>query len=157
MRGYFVFAFPLREAPELSDAHMRKLVDLWTERFEEIQKTRKSNTYSFLKTGEKRWSHHASSSRADIRVLGNSEKDSIELDSCKEYYEKENRAFYVTCIKTRLNSKKSDIRQRFFYGYPSFLYGISLWRVYLLEKHLQNLSQMNDKEKTIWAAVSKER
>jgi UDPglucose--hexose-1-phosphate uridylyltransferase len=135
--------------PELSDAHMRKLVDLWTERFEEIQKDEKIKyVFIFENRGE---AVGVTMPHPHGQIYGYSvipKKIQLELDSCKEYYEKENRCLLCDMHKNEVEFQKRVIFDNdsftvilpFFTEYP---YGVYIFS----KKHLQNLSQMNDKEK----------
>ena len=144
--------------PELSVSHIRELVDLWTERFEDMKKDEKIK-YIFI-----------FENRGDVvgvtmphphgQIYGYSyipKKLETEINSSKEYFEENRKCLFCDIIKTEKEVKDRIIFENedfitflpFFTDYP---YG-----VYIASKeHLQNLSQFNDRQKDNLAKILKE-
>lgn len=143
--------------PELPVPHIRKLVDLWTERFEEIQKDEKIK-YIFI-----------FENRGDVvgvtmphphgQIYGYPfipKKLQLELESCKEHHESTGNCLICDMVKEEKNFKERVIFENdhfivflpFFCEYP---YGI-----YIVSKdHKQNLTQFTEEERTALAETLK--
>lgn len=144
--------------PELSVPHIRELVDLWTERFEDLRKDEKIK-YIFI-----------FENRGDVvgvtmphphgQIYGYSyipKKLEVEIDSAREHKEKNGNCLFCDILKTEMEVKDRIVIENddfvtflpFFTDYP---YG-----VYIMAKsHLQNLSQMSDGQKDNLAKILKE-
>ena len=141
--------------PELPVPHIRKLVDLWTERFVEISKD-ESVKYVFI-----------FENRGDVvgvtmphphgQIYGYSwvpKKIELEVEAAREHL-----AEHGECIFCRMIREEHDAGVRvifenehfsvvlpFFTEYP---YGVYIYA----KRHIQNLAQMTDAEKTSLAAT----
>ena len=141
--------------PELPVSHIRKLVDLWTERFEAISKD-ESVKYVFIfeNRGEV---VGVTMPHPHGQIYGYPwipKKIELEIASAKEFH-----AGNGECIFCRMLREEQDQRERvifedehfsvvlpFFTEYP---YGVYIYA----KRHLQNLAQMSDEEKTALAAT----
>ena len=144
--------------PELSLPHIRELVDLWTERFEELKKDEKIK-YIFI-----------FENRGDVvgvtmphphgQIYGYSyipKKLEVEIESAKEHKEKNGTCLFCDILKTALDVKDRIVIENddfvtflpFFTDYP---YGVYI----MAKEHLQNLSQLNDRQKDNLAKILKE-
>ncbi|MBE7053931.1 MAG: galactose-1-phosphate uridylyltransferase [Ruminococcaceae bacterium] len=143
--------------PELSTSHVRKLVDLWTERFCEIKKD-ENIKYVFI-----------FENRGDVvgvtmphphgQIYGYSyipKKIELELESAKEHLEKTGNCLFCDMLKDEIEAKQRIIFENdsfivflpFFSEYP---YGIYV----AAKNHKQNLEQFTDKEKDDLASALK--
>jgi len=135
--------------PELSLPHLRKLVDLWVERFEALSEDEKIKyVFIFENRGE---AVGVTMPHPHGQIYGYSfipKKLELEVASCKEYYDENGRCL----ICDMLRDEKADGRRivfenedfivfiPFFCEYP---YGI-----YIASKaHKSNISQFNDRER----------
>lgn len=141
--------------PELPVSHIRKLVDLWTERFEAISKD-ESVKYVFIfeNRGEV---VGVTMPHPHGQIYGYPwipKKIELEIASAKEFH-----AAAGECIFCRMLREEQDRRERiifenehfsvvlpFFTEYP---YGVYIYA----RRHFQNLAQMTDGEKTALAAT----
>ncbi len=136
--------------PELSLPHVRKLVDLWTERFEDLRKDEKIK-YVFI-----------FENRGDVvgvtmphphgQIYGYSfvpKKLQLELESSKEHFEETDHCLICDMLSDEVKDGRRVIFENedficflpFFCEYP---YG-----VYIASKaHKQYISEFNDREKT---------
>lgn len=144
--------------PELSESHVRKLVDLWTERYTEIKK---DENIKFIFIFE---------NRGDVvgvtmphphgQIYGYSvipKKIELELESAKEHLEKTGNCLFCDMLKDEYQAKSRIIFENedfvvflpFFCEYP---YGI-----YIASKsHKNNLEQFNEREKNNLAKAVRE-
>ena len=144
--------------PELSEGHVRKLVDLWTERFEELRQDEKIK-YVFI-----------FENRGDVvgvtmphphgQIYGYSfipKKLELELSSSKEHFEENGSCLFCDMIKDEVKDGRRVIFENedficylpFFSEYP---YG-----VYIAAKsHKQYLTEFNDREKDNLAKALRE-
>ena len=144
--------------PELSLDHVKKLVDLWTERFIEIKKDDKIK-YVFI-----------FENRGDVvgvtmphphgQIYGYPfipKKLELEIEACKEHFEAKNSCLFCDMVKDELQFQKRVIFENedflvylpFFVEYP---YG-----VYIASKnHKQNLDQFTESEKLNLAKTVRE-
>lgn len=144
--------------PELSDGHVRKLVDLWCERFDELSKDDKVK-YVFV-----------FENRGDVvgvtmphphgQIYAYSfipKKLELETSSAKEYYEEKNKCIFCDMLENEVNADKRIIFKNehftvflpFFTEYP---YGIYI----MSNKHKQYITDFNDEEKTALALTVKQ-
>jgi UDPglucose--hexose-1-phosphate uridylyltransferase len=135
--------------PELSIGHVKKLVDLWTERFIEISKDEKIKyIFIFENRGEL---VGVTMPHPHGQIYGYSyipKKLELELDSCKEYYDENNACLICDMVKDEMKFKERIIFENehfvvflpFFTEYPYGIYIVS-------KRHIQNLTQFSEEEK----------
>ena len=144
--------------PELSVPHIRELVDLWTERFEAISADPKIK-YVFI-----------FENRGDVvgvtmphphgQIYGYSvvpKKLELEMDSCREHFDETHNCLVCDMLEDEVKAEKRIIFENddfivFLPFYCEYPYGIYI----AAKRHLQNLTQMSDEEKTSLAAALKE-
>lgn len=135
--------------PELSVDHVKKLVDLWTERFLELEKDKKIKyIFIFENRGEV---VGVTMPHPHGQIYGYSfipKKLELELEACKEHYEDKKTCLICDMVKEEAKCKERVIFENddftvvlpFFVEYP---YG-----VYIISKnHKQNLAQFTGQEK----------
>jgi len=135
--------------PELSDSHMNKLVDLWTERFIEISKDEKIKyVFIFENRGEE---VGVTMPHPHGQIYGYPfipKKIELETESCREFYKEQGRCLICTMNETEKAFGKRVIFENdefivylpFFSEYP---YG-----VYISSKrHTGSLADFTDAEK----------
>ena len=144
--------------PELPQAHIRKLVDLWTERFSEISKDENIKyVFIFENRGEV---VGVTMPHPHGQIYGYSvipKKIELELDSCKEHFENTNRCLICDMLKDEMDCGKRIIIENedfvaflpFFSEYP---YGMYI----AAKSHKQNLTEFNDREKDNLAKILRE-
>ncbi len=144
--------------PELPQAHIRKLVDLWTERFAEISKDENIKyVFIFENRGEV---VGVTMPHPHGQIYGYSvipKKIELELDSCKEHFENTNRCLICDMLKDEMDCGKRIIIENedfvaflpFFSEYP---YGMYI----AAKSHKQNLTEFNDREKDNLAKILRE-
>lgn len=144
--------------PELPQAHIRKLVDLWTERFTEISKDENIKyVFIFENRGEV---VGVTMPHPHGQIYGYSvipKKIELELDSCKEHFENTNNCLICDMLKDEMNCGKRIIIENedfvaflpFFSEYP---YGMYI----AAKSHKQNLTEFNDREKDNLAKILRE-
>ena len=144
--------------PDLTLPHVRKLVDLWTERFVEISKD-ENIKYVFI-----------FENRGDVvgvtmphphgQIYGYSyvpKKIELELDSAREYYDENKKCIFCEMLKEEQCAAARIIFENdyftvflpFFTEYPYGMYIMS-------KNHKQNLAQFTEEEKDAFAAVIRE-
>lgn len=144
--------------PDLTLPHVRKLVDLWTERFVEISKD-ENIKYVFI-----------FENRGDVvgvtmphphgQIYGYSyvpKKIELELDSAREYYGENKKCIFCEMLKEEQCAAARIIFENdyftvflpFFTEYPYGMYIMS-------KNHKQNLAQFTEEEKDAFAAVIRE-
>jgi len=144
--------------PELPVTHIKKLVDLWTERFVEISKDENIKyVFIFENRGE---AVGVTMPHPHGQIYGYSnipKKIQLELDSCKDHFEETGKCLICDMIKDEVDFKQRVIFENddfivilpFFTEYP---YGM-----YILSKnHKQNLAQFTEKEKLSLAEIIKD-
>lgn len=135
--------------PELTDGHMRKLVDLWTERFIDLSADKKIKyVFIFENRGKE---VGVTMPHPHGQIYGYPyipKKIEIEIDSCRSFYEKTEGCLICSMNNTEISEKSRIIFENesfvvylpFFSEYP---YG-----VYISSKrHLGSLADMTDLEK----------
>ncbi len=144
--------------PELPVAHIRKLVDLWTERFVEIRKDEKVKyVFIFENRGEV---VGVTMPHPHGQIYGYSwvpKKIELEIESAREHLEEKGECLFCRMIREELNVRERVIFQNdhfavvlpFFSEYP---YGVYIYA----KRHIQNLTDMTDAEKTALAATLRE-
>ena len=144
--------------PQLSTSHIRELVDLWTDRFEELRKDEKIK-YVFI-----------FENRGDVvgvtmphphgQIYGYSyipKKLELEIESATEHKEQTGNCLFCDILKTEMDVQDRVVIENedfvtflpFFTDYP---YGVHI----MAKEHLQNLSQLNDRQKNNLAKILKE-
>ncbi|NSW90756.1 MAG: galactose-1-phosphate uridylyltransferase [Firmicutes bacterium] len=135
--------------PELSVEHVKKLVDLWTERFIELRKDEKIKyIFIFENRGEL---VGVTMPHPHGQIYGYSyipKKLELELDACKEYHNENSACLICDMIKDEMEFKERVIFEDehfvvflpFFTEYPYGIYIAS-------KRHIQNLSQFTESEK----------
>ena len=141
--------------PELSDKHVRKLVDLWVERFEALSKDERIKyVFIFENRGEV---VGVTMPHPHGQIYGYPfipKKIELELASCKEHHEREGECLICRMLEEERSCNKRLIFENedfsvvlpFFTEYPYGVYIIS-------RTHKQNLGEMNDKEKSNLARI----
>ncbi len=143
--------------PELDTPHVRKLVDLWTERYDELKKDEKIK-YIFI--FENRGNVvGVTMPHPHGQIYGYPfipKKMQLELEAAKEHKEKTGRCLFCDMLEDEVNAKSRIIFENdsfvvflpFFSEYP---YGIYV----AAKNHKQNLTQFTDKEKDDLASAVK--
>ncbi|HZK26000.1 MAG TPA: galactose-1-phosphate uridylyltransferase [Thermoclostridium sp.] len=144
--------------PELSEEHIEKLVNLWTERFIELSKDEKIKyIFIFENRGEV---VGVTMPHPHGQIYGYPfipKKIELELEASKEYFDN-----HEECLMCRFLSEEQAFEQRiifenqdfsvilpFFAEYP---YGVNI----ISKRHVENLSQMSDGEKSNLAKAIRE-
>lgn len=143
--------------PELEVSHIYKLVNLWTERFDELSKDEKIKyIFEFENRGEE---VGVTMPHPHGQIYGYSFvplKVKIELDSCKEYYVE-----HKECMICRMNKEEKDFEKRIIYENESFIAYIPFFTdypygVFIVSKsHKGNFTEFTDKEKWDLADILK--
>lgn len=142
---------------ELSSQHVRKLVDLWCERYIELSKDEKIKyIFEFENRGEE---VGVTMPHPHGQIYGYSEmplKVKTELLSCKEHYEKNGQ-----CLICKMNEEEEKFKKRIvienedFYAYVPFFtdypYGIFI----VSKEHRSKMTQFTDREKDNFADILK--
>lgn len=144
--------------PELPVEHIRKLVDLWTERFEELRRDEKIK-YIFI-----------FENRGDVvgvtmphphgQIYGYPfipKKLHLELDACREHYDEKKSCLICDMLKDETEDGRRIIFENddfivflpFFCEYPYGIYIAS-------KRHMQNLTQFSEREKNNLAKAIRE-
>ncbi len=144
--------------PELSQPHIRELVDLWTERFEDISRDEKIK-YVFI-----------FENRGDVvgvtmphphgQIYGYSvipKKLELELDACKEHFEETHKCLICDMADNEREAASRIIFENehftvFLPFYCEYPYGMYI----VAKRHVQNLTQLTDEEKDSLAQTLKE-
>ena len=144
--------------PELTVPHIRELVDLWTNRFEEISSD-PNIKYVFI-----------FENRGDVvgvtmphphgQIYGYSvvpKKLELEMESCKEHFDETHHCLICDMLEDEVKAGDRIIFENddfivFLPFYCEYPYGIYI----AAKRHYQNLTQMTDKEKTSLASALKE-
>ena len=144
--------------PELPVPHIRELVDLWAERFTEISADEKIKyVFIFENRGA---AVGVTMPHPHGQIYGYSvipKKIELEIDAFKEHKEKTGNCLMCDMLKDEVEAKIRIICENedfivflpFFCEYP---YGVYI----AAKRHIQNLNDMTDAEKTNLAAILKE-
>jgi UDPglucose--hexose-1-phosphate uridylyltransferase len=136
---------------ELSDSHMKKLVDLWCERFEALRADEKIKyVFIFENRGEV---VGVTMPHPHGQIYGYSfipKKIQLEMESAKEYQEETGNCIFCDMLKNELEFEKRIIFQNeaftvflpFFTEYP---YGVYI----MANSHKQYISEFDEKEKEL--------
>ncbi|MCX7695672.1 MAG: galactose-1-phosphate uridylyltransferase [Caloramator sp.] len=143
--------------PELEVSHIYKLVNLWTERFEELSKDEKIKyIFEFENRGEE---VGVTMPHPHGQIYGYSFiplKVKVELDSCREYFEE-----HKECMICRMNREEKEFKERVIYENDSFIAYIPFFTdypygVFIVSKsHKGNFTEFNDREKWDLADILK--
>jgi len=144
--------------PELADSHVRKLVDLWSERFEKISSDEKIKyVFIFENRGEV---VGVTMPHPHGQIYGYSfvpKKLELETSSAKEYYDEKKACLFCDWLKNEEEAEKRIIFKNehftvflpFFTEYP---YGIYI----MSNSHKQYITDFTDEEKTSLALTIKQ-
>jgi UDPglucose--hexose-1-phosphate uridylyltransferase len=144
--------------PELPVSHLRKLVDLWCERFDAISKDEKIKyIFIFENRGEV---VGVTMPHPHGQIYGYPyipKKLELELASCTEHYEKNNSCLICDIMNSELQEKSRVIFENedfvtilpFFTEYP---YGMYIYS----KGHVPAITDFNDREKTNLASIIKD-
>ncbi|HHV96548.1 MAG TPA: galactose-1-phosphate uridylyltransferase [Clostridiaceae bacterium] len=144
--------------PELPVDHIKKLVDLWTERFIELRKDPKIKyIFIFENRGE---IVGVTMPHPHGQIYGYSyipKKLELELASCKEHYE-----LNKSCLICDMNKDEMEFKQRVIFENEDFVVYLPFFTEYPYgiyvssKKHIQNLAQFTEREKYNLAKTLKE-
>jgi len=144
--------------PELPESHVRKLVDLWTDRFIDLSRDPKIKyIFIFENRGEV---VGVTMPHPHGQIYGYPfipKKIELELNSCKEYFKNKNRCLICDMIEEEKKFKQRVIFENedfivflpFFTEYP---YGMYIGS----KSHKLNLAQLNEREKNNLAKAIRE-
>jgi UDPglucose--hexose-1-phosphate uridylyltransferase len=142
---------------DLSEEHIAKLVNLWTDRFIELEKDERIKyVYIFENRGE---TVGVSIIHPHGQIYGYSvipKKIEIELESCEEYYSE-----HKKCLFCRMTEEEVDFGKRIIYENESFIAYIPFFAdyaygVYIVPKrHILYIKDLNGTEKTDYADILK--
>jgi len=144
--------------PELPAEHLKKLVDLWCERFEKISSDEKIKyVFIFENRGE---AVGVTMPHPHGQIYGYSfipKKLMLETSSAKEYLEQTGKCLFCDMLKNELDEKKRIIFSNehftvflpFFCEYP---YGVYI----MANRHVQNITDLTEAEKFSLAKTIKE-
>lgn len=144
--------------PELPVEHIRKLVDLWCERFEEISKDEKIKfIFEFENRGEE---VGVTMPHPHGQIYGYSEmplKIKTELEACREHYEA-----HKECMICRMNKEEEAFKKRIIMENEDFMAYLPYFTdfpygVFIVSKnHRSKMTDFTDREKNNYAAILKE-
>jgi UDPglucose--hexose-1-phosphate uridylyltransferase len=144
--------------PELSTDHIKKLVDLWTDRFVDIKKDQRIKyVFIFENRGEV---VGVTMPHPHGQIYGYSyipKKLELEINSCKEYYDQNK-----SCLICDMNKDEMEFRQRVIFENEDFVVYLPFFTeypygIYIVSKrHIQNLTQFTEREKLNLAKTLKE-
>lgn len=134
---------------DLSDDHMRKLVDLWTERFEKISLDGKIKyVFIFENRGE---AVGVTMPHPHGQIYGYSfipKKIELELDASKEYFEKTE-----ACLICDMALEEKKFKKRMVFENENFLVFLPFFTEYpygvyiVAKRHVDKLTDLTDEEK----------
>ncbi|MBN2852802.1 MAG: galactose-1-phosphate uridylyltransferase [Clostridia bacterium] len=141
--------------PSLSVSHVRKLVDLWVERYIEIQKDTKIKfIFIFENRGE---AVGVTMPHPHGQIYGYPfipKKIELELSSCKEHFEMND-----TCLICDINQAEIDFEKRIIFSdeyfvvylpfYSEYPYGVHIVPL----RHVGNIAAFSDEEKQSFARI----
>lgn len=144
--------------PELPVPHLRKLVDLWTERYEELSRDERIKyIFIFENRGEM---VGVTMPHPHGQIYGYSyipKKLELELAACREHYEAAGK-----CLLCGMIEAEADFGRRVIFENRDFIVFLPFFAeypygVYIASKrHIQNLTQFTDSERTNLARAIKE-
>lgn len=143
--------------PELSVEHIRKLVDLWCERYTELSKDKKIKyIFKFENRGEE---VGVTMPHPHGQIYAYSKmplKIKTELESCREYYEKNNE-----CLICRMNKEEEEFKKRIIVENRSFVAYLPFFTDYpygmfiVSKNHKSAMIHFTDEEKNDFADILK--
>ena len=143
--------------PELTDNHVKKIVDLWTDRFEDISKDKKIKyVFIFENRGE---AVGVTMPHPHGQIYGYSKipkKIELELESCSEHYENTGKCLICEMSDTERDFKKRVIFENdhfivylpFFTEYPYGVYIVS-------KRHVSTMMEFTEEERMALAVTFK--
>ncbi|WP_040212910.1 galactose-1-phosphate uridylyltransferase [Clostridium polynesiense] len=144
--------------PQLPVEHIRKLVDLWCERFEELSKDEKIKyIFEFENRGEE---VGVTMPHPHGQIYGYSQmplKIKTELNSCREHYEE-----HKECLICRMNKEEKDFEKRIIIENEDFLAYIPFFTdfpygVFIVSKnHRSKMTDFTEREKDNFAKILKD-
>ncbi|MDF2567282.1 MAG: galactose-phosphate uridylyltransferase [Oscillospiraceae bacterium] len=144
--------------PELPEQHIKKLVDLWCERFDAIKQDEEIKyIFIFENRGEV---VGVTMPHPHGQIYGYSvvpKKIELELDSAKEYYQENNQ-----CIFCEMKKQEEDFGKRIIFKNEHFtvflpFYSEYPYGVYIISNaHKQNISEFNEEERQALAKTLKQ-
>lgn len=135
--------------PELSEAHMKKLVDLWCERFQVISSDEKIKyVFIFENRGEM---VGVTMPHPHGQIYGYSflpKKLELETSAAKEYYEERHSCLFCDMLKNELEADKRIIFKNqhftvFLPFYTEYPYGVYI----MSNRHVQYMTDLTEEEK----------
>jgi UDPglucose--hexose-1-phosphate uridylyltransferase len=135
--------------PELSEAHMKKLVDLWCERFQVISSDEKIKyVFIFENRGEM---VGVTMPHPHGQIYGYSflpKKLELETSAAKEYYEEKKSCLFCDMLKNELEADKRIIFKNehftvFLPFYSEYPYGVYI----MSNRHVQYMTDLTEEEK----------
>lgn len=143
---------------ELPVSHIRKLVDLWCERFIELSKDiRIKYIFEFENRGEE---VGVTMPHPHGQIYGYSKmplKIRTELESCREYYDENSE-----CLICRMNEEEEKFKERIvienedFYAYVPFFTDYPYGMFIVSKRHVCRMIDFNEREKDNFAKILKE-
>lgn len=142
---------------ELSVEHIKKLVDLWSDRYEELSK---DNEIKYILEFENRGEEvGVTMPHPHGQIYGYSVmplKIQTELNSCREYYEENNKCLICDMNREEINFKQRVVMENedfiayipFFTDYP---YGVFI----VSKEHYSKITDFSDRVKTNFADILK--
>lgn len=143
--------------PELSEDHIKKLVDLWQERFTELSKDEKIKyIFIFENRGEV---VGVTMPHPHGQIYGYSyipKKIELELESSREHYEQTGNCLICDMLREEIAFKQRVIIENehfitFLPFYSEYPYGVYIGA----KRHMQNLGQFSEEEKASLADILK--
>lgn len=143
--------------PELSCAHIEKLINLWKERFDELSKDEKIKyVFIFENRGE---AVGVTMPHPHGQIYGYSvlpKRIELEMESAKEHFNKHNSCIFCDMVQSELEFKERVIIENehfvtylpFYTAYP---YGVQI----ASKAHKQNLTEFTENEKKSLAEILK--
>ena len=135
--------------PELSDAHMKKLVDLWCERFDAMRSDEKIKyVFPFENRGDV---VGVTMPHPHGQMYGYSflpKKLELETDAAKEYYSEKNECLFCDMLKNELKENKRIIFQNEYFTvflpfYCEYPYGVYI----IANRHTDYMTNFTDDER----------
>lgn len=144
--------------PELPVEHIEKLVDVWTERFEEIQKDpRIKYVFIFENRGNV---VGVTMPHPHGQIYGYSvlpKRIELELDSCQKHFQKQNRCLLCDMLADELKyQQRIIIENEDFVAFLPFCSEYPYGMYIMSKAHKQNLTQFTKREKYHLAKILKE-
>lgn len=143
---------------ELPVSHIRKLVDLWCERYIELSKDERIKyIFEFENRGEE---VGVTMPHPHGQIYGYSKmplKIRTELESCREYYDENEQ-----CLICKMNEEEKAFKERIiienedFFAYLPFFTDYPYGMFIVSKRHISKMIDFNDREKNNFAKILKE-